>query len=68
MSAGTDTAVRLMRLRDAAAAYGVGYDFLLEAVQSGDLPALMPSKAWLVTPDDVMALIRSRHEAREQSA
>lgn len=59
---------RLLRLKAAARMFGVGYDFLLLGVKEGDLPALQPQQAFLVTPEDVLAYIKFKHEQREESA
>jgi len=57
----------LLRLRDAAAAYGVSYWYLHAAVKSERLPAIRPSREWLVEPDAVMAYLRSEHDAKVEA-
>lgn len=57
----------LLRLREAADAYGVSYWYLHKAVKSERLPAIRPSREWLVTPDDVMAYLRAEHDAKVEA-
>ena len=58
----TTATVYRLGLKDAAAAFGVSYTFIYEAVKSGDLPAIRPARSWLVKPDDVEAWLQAKHE------
>lgn len=58
----TAATVYRLGLKDAAAAFGVSYTFIYEAVKSGDLPAIRPARSWLVKPDDVEAWLQAKHE------
>ena len=57
----------LLRLRDAAAAYGVSYWYLHAAVKSERLPAIRPSREWLVEPDAVMAFLVAESAAKAEA-
>lgn len=65
MSAATD-GPRLLGLRAASATFGVSYTFLYGAVRSEALPAIRPSREWLVEPDEVMAYLRRLHDERAE--
>lgn len=45
-------------LKVAAAAFGVGYQRLYDAVRADELPALQVGVRWLVRPDDVEAYLQ----------
>lgn len=49
------TTVYRLGLKDAAAAFGISYTAIYEAVKAGDLPAIRPMRSWLVVPADVEA-------------
>ena len=48
----TETVYRLP-IKKAAAAFGIGYTRIYEAVTTGDLPAIRFGTRWLVKPEDV---------------
>lgn len=54
----TDNLFRLP-LKVAAAAFGVGYQRLYDAVRADELPALQVGTRWLVRPDDVEEYLQS---------
>lgn len=58
---------RLLKLKDAAAMYSVSYELLHDAVLAGSLPAIKPSRAWLVEPDAVMAFLRQMHAEKVEA-
>ena len=58
----TAPTVYRLGLKDAAAAFGISYTAIYEAVKSGDLPAIRPMRSWLVKPSDVEAWLQAKHE------
>lgn len=56
----------LLNLRDAADTFSISYTVLYEAVRSEALPAIRPTRTWLVAPDDVMAYLRKLSDERAE--
>ncbi|MGG5258807.1 hypothetical protein [Phycicoccus avicenniae] len=51
---------RLMKLKEAAALYSVNYELLYLAARGGDLPAVRPGHAYLVSPAEVQIFLNWR--------
>lgn len=56
------TQKRLLKLREAGELFSVPYDLLHDAILEDRLPAIRPSRAWLVKPNDVEAFLLAEHE------
>lgn len=55
----------LLTIKAASRRFSVSYDLIHTAILCCDLPALRPSRQWLVAPSDVRALLERRtDEAR----
>lgn len=59
---------RLLKLREAADLFSVSYECLHDAVLAGSMPAIRPSRAWLVKPQDVEDFLVAEHERKAASA
>jgi hypothetical protein len=62
------TEKELLKLKEAADLYSVSYDLLHDGVLEQRLPAIKPSKAWLVAPGDVLTFLRVLHDEKVEAA